>query len=92
MLVLLVMLLVALVLTISNNWFEFINNAVSSEDQSIDWGQVAGLSSAVPASCFWSRKIWYGWRWNTIFSYFLLLTNYITRMGALLGSKVCFLK
>ena len=74
MFVLFVLLFVALMPTGSNQWSAFLQQDDEYPDNS---------TSGVQAACFWQTKYWYGWKWDGALTYILLLTNYVTRAGAL---------
>ena len=80
-----VMLFVALVPTGATNW------STLAVGVAPDGGSVNVTASAiVPAQCFWEEKYWAGWDSYAVASYFLLLSSYIARAGALFASSEAF--
>lgn len=80
------MLIIALVPTGSNTWLFLV---VGYDDYH---AVPAPGGSVVPAACMWNRKKWQYWRSNPAFTYFLLVSNFTTRAGALFGSHCHLLK
>lgn len=74
MFVLFVLLFVALMPTGSIQWSAFLQQDEVYPDIS---------TTGVQAACFWQTSYWYGWKWDGALTYILLITNYVTRAGAL---------
>lgn len=74
MFVLFVLLFVALMPTGSNQWSVFLQQ---------DYGYPNTSTTGIHAACLWQTSYWYGWKWDGALTYILLLTNYVTRAGAL---------
>ena len=80
-----VMLFVALVPTGATSWF-----AIALGIIPIWPGPGPTGSAIIPAQCFWTEKYWAGWDSYAVLSYFLLLSNYISRAAALFASSEAF--
>lgn len=86
--ILFIMVFVALIPTSAANWSVLVmgrNSPMEAEKR------VTG-SAVIAAQCFWSTKNWNGWDSYSIFSYFLLLSNYIARAGGLFATSELFLR
>ena len=84
MLVLFVMLFVAIIPTGNNRWNKILYHILDQEDPEGAGDRVLNSS---PAACFWTTKFWDGWRWEGVFTYTLLVSNYAVRAGALFESS-----
>lgn len=78
MLILFVMLFIAIVTTGSETYYEIVAGNLGLENNNGEYH-----AFGVPSVCFWNRKYWNGWRWNTGLSYLLLISSYTARAAAL---------
>lgn len=93
MLILFVMLSIAIAPTASETYYNIISGTLDSSGNV--WHGHASKhysASGVPLACFWSRKYWNGWRWDSGLTYFLLISSYVARAAALFESSEIYFR
>ena len=82
-----IMLFIAITPTANETYYEIISGNIDIPDNGSGY-----LASGVASACFWSRKNWNGWRWDSALTYFLLISSYIARAAALFASSEAFFR
>ncbi len=83
MLIIFIMLFIAITPTGNQTYHSFVFLLTGYDDPPL---------TGVALGCFWSKKYWYGWRWDAALTYFLLISNYVARASALFESSEKFFR
>ena len=86
MLIMFVLLFIAITPTGNDTYYSMISVG------SVTYQGFVHSPAGVVSVCFWTRKNWNGWRWDTGVTYFFLISNYVARATALFESSEAFFR